>query len=440
MKRAIRKYAKDFASVIGLMIIAAVVGGYILSNQRLRFPIFEDAPFVLKAEFSTAQAVTPGQGQTIRVSGVRIGDISKVELRDGIAVVTMDIDKKFDRLVRTDARALLRPKTGLKDMFVELTPGTKRAPVAKENWTIPVANTLPDVNPDEVFAALDADTRDYLKLLVNGAGDGLKGRGSDLREVFRRFEPTHRDIAKVTSLVAKREKNLRRLIHSLGELNGELASKDDDLEQLVDSSANVLRAFASEQQNVTAAVRRLPGTLQETTATLGKVERLADVLGPAVTDLRPAVRKLDDANRAITPFVKEAAPVVEKKIRPFVRTARPVVQSLEQPAERVAGATPDLTRAFTAINSLLNLAGYNPGGREGPEVNTRDEGYLFWAAWLQHVGNALFSTGDANGPFRPVSIGGSCGTLKQIADTEPAFGAIVAPIFADPTLCKGVLG
>ncbi len=73
-------------------------------------------------------------------------------------------------------------------------------------------------------------------------------------------------------------------------------------------------------------------------------------------------------------------------------------------------------------------------------MNTRDEGYLFWAAWLQHVGNALFNTGDANGPFRPVSIGGSCGTLKQLADTEPAFGALVAPIFADPTICKGVLG
>ncbi len=332
MKRAIRKYAKDFTAVIGLMVIAAVVGGYILSNQRLRFPIIEDAPFVLKAEFSTAQAVTPGQGQTIRVSGVRIGDISKVELRNGLAIVSMDLDKKFNRLVHTDAKALLRPKTGLKDMFIELQPGSKSAPVAKENWVLPVANTLPDVNPDEVFAALDADTRDYLKLLVNGAGDGLKGRGGDLREVFRRFEPTHRDLAKVTGLVAKREKNLRRLIHSLGELNGELASKDDDLEQLVDSSANVFRAFASEQANVTESVQRLPGALKQTTGTLGKVERLANVLGPAVTELRPAVRKLDSANRAITPFVKEAAPVIEKKIRPFVRTARPVVKSLNEPA------------------------------------------------------------------------------------------------------------
>ena len=65
----------------------------------------------------------------------------------------------------------------------------------ERGWTLPVGNTLPDVNPDEILASLDADTRDYLTLLVDGAGQGLKGRGDDLREVFRRFEPTHRDLA-----------------------------------------------------------------------------------------------------------------------------------------------------------------------------------------------------------------------------------------------------
>ncbi|MTD46597.1 MCE family protein [Conexibacter sp. W3-3-2] len=440
MKRAIRKSFKDFAAVIGLMVIAAVVGGYILSQQRLRFPLVEDAPFTLKAEFSTAQAVTPGQGQTVRVSGVRIGDIGKVELRDGVAVVSMDIDQQYREVVHTDAKALLRPKTGLKDMFIELDPGSRSAPVAREGWTMPVANTLPDVNPDEIFAALDADTRDYLTLLVDGAGKGLADRGDDLREVFRRFEPTHRDLAKVTGLVAQRDEHLRRLVNRLARLNGALADKDDELTRLVSSSASVLRAFSSEQAGITQAVGRLPGTLRQTTATLGKVQRLADTLGPATNALRPAVRRLDDANRAVTPFVTEAAPLLRTRVRPFVRAARPTVADLAVPARRLAETTPDLTRAFTALNALLNLAAYNQNGKEGPGVKDRDEGYLFWAAWLQHVGNALFSTGDANGPFRPVSVGGSCGTISQVANSTPLLGMVLAPVLADPTVCKGVLG
>ena len=91
MKLAIRKHAGHFAAVLGLALVAALVGGYILHNQRFRFP-WEGKPFQLQAAFSTAQAVTPGQGQTVRVSGVRVGDISKVGLKDGHAVVTLELD------------------------------------------------------------------------------------------------------------------------------------------------------------------------------------------------------------------------------------------------------------------------------------------------------------------------------------------------------------
>ena len=42
---AIRKHARDFGAVIGLAIIALGVGGYILANQRFRFPVFEDKTF-----------------------------------------------------------------------------------------------------------------------------------------------------------------------------------------------------------------------------------------------------------------------------------------------------------------------------------------------------------------------------------------------------------
>ena len=61
---------------------------YIFQQQRLRIPILEEKPFELKAEFETAQAVVPGQGQTIRVAGVRVGDVSDVEVEDGVGVVT----------------------------------------------------------------------------------------------------------------------------------------------------------------------------------------------------------------------------------------------------------------------------------------------------------------------------------------------------------------
>jgi phospholipid/cholesterol/gamma-HCH transport system substrate-binding protein len=435
VRTAIGKHIKDFAAIVGLAVIALGVAGYVLAHQRMRFPIIQQAPYKLKAEFSTAQAVTPGQGQTVRVSGVRIGDISKVDLSEGRAIVTMDVDPQYKGIVHTDATALLRPKTGLKDMFIELNPGTKSAPVAKAGYTIPVKNTLPDINPDEVYSLLDADTRDYLRLLISGAGEGLHKRGGDLQEVFRRFEPTHKDLALVNKYVALRHSNLRRLIHQLNVLNGALAQKGDDLAELVGTSSQVFRALASQDQNITRAVGDLPGTLRQTTQTFGKVKTLADVLGPAVTKLRPTVKALNSANKEITPFAKEAAPILRTEIRPFVRDARPVVRDLKPASKNLATATPDLTRTFTVLNHLFNMVGFNPNGREGPDNPNRDEGFLYWIAWLDHNGAALFSSSDANGPFRPVTLGAPCSTLKQTGDANPPLGMILAPALADPHVC-----
>jgi phospholipid/cholesterol/gamma-HCH transport system substrate-binding protein len=439
MWTAIRKRAGDFIAIIVLVVVAVAVGGYILSNQRLRFPVIEESPFQLKAAFSTAQAVTPGQGQTVRVSGVRIGDISDVKLENGQAIVTMDLDPKYKGLVHQDGSALLRPKTGLKDMFIEVNPGTATAPAAKRGWTIPIQNTLPDVNPDEVYGALDADTRAYVKLLVNGAGQGLKGRGSDLQEVFRRFEPTNRDIARVSTAVAVRRQNLKRLINSLQRLNGELANRSTDLSELISASATVFRAFASENQSISRAIRDFPGALRTTTSTLGKVQTFAEVLKPTADKLRPAVRALNTANRAIQPFAIEAAPIVRSRIRPFVRAARPVVRDLKTPGRQLADATPDLTTSFRMLNHLFDLIGFNPNGREDPSVTGREEGYLFWIAWLTHQTEHLFTTGDAHGSYRPVFIGAPCGVLQGIIARDPSGIFSNLNLFGDPGTGEGAI-
>jgi len=435
MKKAIKDHARDFAAIIVLAVIAAGVGGYILSNQRLRFPILEEKPMRLKAEFSTAQAVTPGQGQTVRVSGVKVGDVGKVTLKEGRAIVFLEILPKYRDLIREDAQALLRPKTALKDMFIEVEPGDGEP--AKAGFTITEANTAPDVNPDELWGMLDDDTRDYLRLLLDGASGGLEGRGDDLNDVFKRFEPTHRDLARLNGKVAERRENLRRLVTNLNKLNAELARKDDDLAQLVDTSSRVFRAFASQEGNISEAVDRLPETLEQTTQTLVKVERFANILAPATRRLGPAVRGLDEANRSLIPLAEEGTPILRDRIRPFVRDVRPLVRDLQPAAESLAKGTPDLTRSFVVLNNLFNMLGYNKDGREGPGDADRDEGYLFWIGWLGHIGGALFPTSDNGGTLRPTAIQANCQTIKSSLQEQPqlAFLQSLTDALFDPRVC-----
>jgi phospholipid/cholesterol/gamma-HCH transport system substrate-binding protein len=410
MRTAIRKNLADFIAILGVVVLGLAIGAYVLSNQRLRFPLVEEPFYTVKAELPDAQAVTPGQGQTVVVAGVRVGDIGSVDLEDGKAVVELQLEPEYKDFIREDATALLRAKTGTKDMFLEVDPGEGKP--LPEDGRIQVSNTLPDIDPDEFLAALDGDTRNYLKLLVSGAGKGLDGRGTDLREVLKRLGPLHKDLARVSRAVAERRHNMRRLVNRYGLLMAELGKSDKDITRLVRASNVTLGAFADEDQNISALVSKLPGTLNQTATTFGKVDRLAQQMRPTFTSLREPFSKLDETNAAVLPFVKEATPILENQIRPFARAAQPFQRDLGAASRDLAKASPDLTASFRGLNRLFNIGAYNPGGSEGisegcekggactAEERARNESYLYWLAWVGQNTTSLFSTADALGPIR----------------------------------------
>lgn len=414
---AIRKHLTDFIAVAALILIGLAVTVYIVQEQRLRIPVFEEKPFELKAEFETAQAVVPGQGQTIRVAGVRIGDVSDVEVEDGKGLVTFQIERRYLPVYK-DATILMRPTTGLKDMFFELDPGSESAGEYSEGSTIPVANTAPDVNLDEILSALDADSQAYLKLLIVGAGEGLADRDRELGKLLGSLGPINRDLAELNSEVAKRKENLARLVHNFNELTFTVGRAENDLTELVTASNGALEAIARQDPNVQRAVALLPDTLTQATETLNHTAELAELLGPTFDDLRPFARRLDELNGSTETLAEAATPVLQNEIRPFVRAARRPVPDLRRAADEYSAAAPPLTTVANKINRLGNMAAFNPNGAEPSGTPDRDEGYLYWAAWLGHNGNSVFSAGDGNGFARRIYFTIGCDQLIEIVEAS----------------------
>jgi phospholipid/cholesterol/gamma-HCH transport system substrate-binding protein len=444
---AIRKHLTDFIAVAGLILIALAITAYIVQEQRLRIPVFEEKPFELKAEFETAQAVVPGQGQTIRVAGVRIGDVSDVEVEDGKGLVTFEIERRYLPIYK-DATILMRPTTGLKDMFFDLDPGSDTESGEDDEYqegdTIPVANTAPDVNLDEILGALDADTQAYLKLLIVGAGEGLANRDRELGKLLGGLGPINRDLAELNSEVAKRKENLARLIHNFNVLTNTVGRAENDLIELVSSSNAALEAIARQDPNVQRAVALLPETLTQATETLNHTAELAKLLGPTFDDLRPFARRLTDLNSSTRELADAATPVLADEIRPFVRAAREPVPDLRTAAERYSAAAPGLTTVASKINRLGNMAAFNPRGAEPSGVANRDEGYLYWAGWLGHNSNSVFSAGDGNGFYRRIYFTVGCDQLFEIVESTSAAQQLLKEIVTGVTgavrssLCPGL--
>ena len=163
--------------------------------------------------------------------------------------------------------------------------------------------------------------------------------------------------------------------------------------------------LAGQDASLRATLQELPSTLDATQSALGKTKTLADELGPTLQALRPGARALGPALVQTRPFLEQTTPVIQDEIRPFVRAARPAVKELRPAMRDLSALTPDLLRTFRVVNRLVNMLAYNPPG-------SADEGFLFWASWVNHLGPAIFSNQDAHGPIRRGLVVVGCQSLQ----------------------------
>ena len=190
----------------------------------------------------------------------------------------------------------------------------------------PSSNTLPDVNPDEILATLDADTRDYLRVLLSAGAEALDGR---------RAGAAARDLQ---ALRAHRPRRRRKITGQLVEAAPQHQARDPQLPGAVDRAGRQGPAAgrarrlgqrelrgdrqpgAQPARGAAAAARhprRDPRHARQTSTTLAARPR------PGAQKLRPGARALGPSLRQVRPFLRETTPVIRDELRPFARDVAP---------------------------------------------------------------------------------------------------------------------
>ncbi len=401
--RQSRGRGKDTIAIVVLAALGIAMMLGIFIEQKAALPSW--LPFVgesfdhLTAEFTIAKAVVPGQGQPVDIAGIEVGKVSSVNLKDGHAVVGLEIQPQYMQLIHPNAGVLLRPKTNLDDMVVEIEPGSGQSKI-KNGADIPISRTEPNVELEQFLDTLDGDTRQYLQLLLAGGAEGIGGHGRQLSGAFRRFQPFAHYLAQLNGAVASRHVALAHVIHDFSLLTTELGRHDSEIQRFVTSSDAALGNFANQQDSIQASLREFPATLQATQAGLASSDRFSNAARPALYGLIPQAQALTPAFKATERFFRQTTAPIRDQIRPFTRQIRPVLTHANEGSAALKKTVNGFGNSIGGLNSFFNELAYKPPGAK--------QSYLFYLPWLNHDLNADFNLQDAAGPVQRALVMISC--------------------------------
>ena len=247
--------------------------------------------YQVKVDFANAGQLA--SQADVRISGVPVGKVAKVELGPrNTTEATLQIDPQYSP-IPLDSRAILRTKTLLGETYVELTPGNRQSgtPVA-DGGMLPERQVKEQVTLDQIFQTFDAETRAGFQKWQQGAAASYAGRGGDINDAFGNL-PSFTDSADQTLAVLNAQSDaVQKLVRDTGVVFGALSERGSQLTQLVTNSNTVFTTTALRNQELAQTFEYLPTFEAESKKTVEALQKFAISADPLVLQLQPAAEQL----------------------------------------------------------------------------------------------------------------------------------------------------
>lgn len=321
-------------------------------------------PLPLKPQGYRIQAAFPEAAllvkeADVRIAGVNVGKVKAKRLaQEGSrTIATLDMDAKFAP-VPADTRASLRQKTLLGETYIELTPGSQAAPKLPENGMLARSNVQPSVNLDEILRIFDEPTRRAFEGWVDEFAGLVRGSyAQDLNNAFGNLPRFANEGGDTLTTLDQQGKVLQTWISKTGPVFDALNRRDGELRDLIVNSNKVFAATAARDDEIAETIRIFPTFLDETRATMTRLETFARDTRPVVNDLKPVADDLGPTVRdlgALGPDLED----LFRKFDPLISESR---ATLPQAARLIRGLEPFLAEVhdfLPEINPLLAYLNY----------------------------------------------------------------------------------
>jgi virulence factor Mce-like protein len=288
--------------------------------------------FTISAVFPTANNLRPAS--PVRIAGVNVGKVVAVQhLRPGEpgALVKMQIEDK-GLPIHKDATFAIRPRIFLEgNFFVDVHPGTPSAPTLSDGDKVASTRATTPVQFDQILTSLQSDTRQNLRTLLDEYGTAVSDGGSaGFNASIPYWEPAYKNSAIVNeATLGQHPHDLSGYIRGAGITAQALDNSPPALQNLITDFNVTARAFAVQQNALSATVAELPRTLRAARPALAALNNAFPPLRRLVVDFRPAVRSSLPAINASLPFVTQARKLVSRpELRGLVADLKPTVPAL----------------------------------------------------------------------------------------------------------------
>lgn len=290
------------------------------------------------------------QGAEVRDAGVRVGEVTKIDLVGAKARLTLRVTKGVLPL-HEDASIQLKPVNLLGENFVDLDSGSDDAPFAKDA-VIPEERATIAVTLQDVLNTFEDPTAAGLASIVTTLGEGLDDNGAELAKALKVLSPAMKDTAKLGMVLSEQNEVLESLMKASDPVVAALAADNGKtLDSLVGSTRDTLVALGNQQAALEQTIRDLPATLtsaQRTLARFGDTARSGTLtlkaLRPLTGNLEDVVEELRDFADSADPALASLEPVLDRADA-LLDAAAPVVAQLRQ-------AGPDLASAASSLKPV----------------------------------------------------------------------------------------
>ncbi|GAB2746285.1 MCE family protein [Salinifilum aidingensis] len=276
---------------IGLAGMVVLVLAFLLAMNFERLPLVGGKAY--SAEFSEAAGLA--SGNEVRVAGVRVGEVTGVELAGDRVRVDFRVS---DTWLGDRTAAAIKVKTLLGQKFLALDP--KGSQELNSSKPIPLQRTMAPYDVMEAFSDLsttvDKVDTDQLARSFRTMSETFAGTPDDVRGALD-------GLSQLSQTIAKRDAKLKELLSNTEKLSKTVSDRNAEFERLLQDGNLLLQEIRSRRDSVHSLLQGTRELSQQLTALIDENNQQ---IGPALEQLDRVTKMLqrnqDNLDRSLEKF------------------------------------------------------------------------------------------------------------------------------------------